>query len=690
MSLDKKYINRDVSWLSFNYRVLQEAKDKNVPLLERLKFLAIYSSNLEEFFKVRMAYYRSLMRLGKKTRQTIDKTPKEVVKELRQIVNEQQEEFSEIFKQKIRPELAKKGILLKNQNQLNNEQIAFIEKYFQENMVSFVQPVLLVKQSIRPFLANAALYLGVTLIDNNKNKEKYAVVKIPSEYLPRFVELPASKKNQHELIMLDDIVRHNISFLFPGYKIKNSYSIKLTRDAEMYIDDEFSGDLIEKIKTQLAKRNQGATTRFVYDRNMSKGLLSFLKEVFKLNKEDLFPEGRYHNNFDFFKFPSFGKTSLKDRKLPPLPKKELDKKSVLKKILKKDYLLHYPYHTYEHTIRFFEEAADDPFVTEIKIIQYRVAKISRIMDALIRAAKNGKKVTAFVEVKARFDEEANLRWASRLKKAGVNVLYSFPGLKVHSKLGLIIREENEKQQLFCYLSTGNFHESTAKLYSDTGLLTTDERLTTEVIKVFDFLETFQKPKDGLEYLLVGQINLRASLEAFIDVEIANAQAGKKAHIILKMNSIEDPQMIDKLYEASQAGVKIEMLIRGLCRLIPQKKGLSENITVYSILDRYLEHARIFYFYHGGEEQMYLSSADFMRRNLSHRIETSFPILNKELLKEMKDFLYIQLNDNIKARIIEEKHKNEYRSDNNEMAIRSQLEIYHYFKRKEAKKTEQVE
>lgn len=683
MSIDKKYINRDVSWLSFNYRVLQEAKDKNVPLLERLKFLAIYSSNLEEFFKVRMAYYRSLMRLGKKTRQTIDLTPKDVIKELRQIVNKQQEEFSEIFQQQIKPELAKKGIILKNQTQLNEEQTAFIESYFQKNMVPFVQPVLLVKQSIRPFLANAALYLGVTLIDNDTDKEQYAVIKIPSEYLPRFVELPSSKKNEHELIMLDDIVRHNISFLFPGYKIKNSYSIKLTRDAEMYIDDEFSGDLIEKIKTQLAKRNQGATTRFVYDRDMSKELLNFLKEVFKLNKEDLFPEGRYHNNFDFFKFPSYAKNDLKDRKWPQLPKRELDKKSVLKKMLKKDYLLHYPYHTYEHTIRFFEEAAEDPFVTEIKIIQYRVAKISRIMEALIRAAQNGKKVTAFVEVKARFDEEANLRWANRLKDAGVNVLYSFPGLKVHSKLGLVIREEDNKQ-LFCYLSTGNFHEGTAKLYSDTGFLTTDIRLTQEVAKVFDFLETFEKPEGGLKYLLVGQINLRASLEAFINTEIENAKAGKKAHIILKMNSIEDPQMIDKLYEASQNGVKIELLIRGLCRLIPQKKGLSENITVYSILDRYLEHARVFYFYNGGKEQIYLSSADFMRRNLSYRIETSFPILDNTLLKEMKDFLYIQLNDNIKARIIEEKHKNEYKTDNNDMPVRSQLELYHYFKRKETR------
>jgi polyphosphate kinase len=685
MLLDKKYINRDISWLSFNYRVLQEAKDKNVPLLERLKFLAIYSSNLEEFFKVRMAYYRTLMRLGKKMRHSIDNTPKDLIKALRLIVIEQQAEQSTIFNSEIKPELEKKGIILKDQNQLNTEQIAFVEHYFQKKMLPFVQPIMLVRQSIRPFLANAALYLAVTLSNKLSNKDSYAIIHIPSEYLPRFIELPSSSKNKYQIILLDDIVRHNISSLFPEYHIKDSYSIKLTRDAEMYIDDEFSGDLIKKINTQLTKRNHGAATRFVYDRDMPKELLAFLKEVFNLNKEDLYPEGRYHNNFDFFKFPDYNKKELKDRKLLPLPKKELDKKSILKKMLKNDYLLHYPYHTYEHTIQFFEEAATDPLVTEIKIIQYRVAHSSRIMKALMVAAKNGKKVTAFVEVKARFDEEANLSWANQLKKAGVNVLYSFPGLKVHSKLALVIREEKNAKEFYCYLSTGNFHETTAKLYSDIGLFTTDARLTHEVAKVFDFLETFEKPKEDLEYLLVGQINLRSSLEQLINIEIENAKAGKTARIILKMNSIEDTEMIDKLYEASQAGVKIELLIRGLCCLIPQKEGLSENITVYSIIDRYLEHARIFYFHHGGEEKIYLASADFMLRNLSYRIETAFPILKKSLKKEILDFLYIQLNDNIKARRIDETHSNTYKSDNNKMPIRSQLEMYHYIKRMESEK-----
>lgn len=664
--------------------MLQEAKDKNVPLLERVKFMAIYSSNLEEFFKVRMAYYRTLMRLGKKTRKSIDGTPKEVVARLQKMVNDQQVEYSRIFEKEIVPELAQNGIHIKHRLKLNEEQITFIEDYFQKNMVAFVQPVLLVKQSIRPFLANAALYLAVTLEDLEHKKTNYAVVKIPSEYLSRFVELPSKSKKNKELIMLDDVVRHNISHLFPGYHIEDSFSIKLTRDAQMYIDDEFSGDLIEKIREQLSKRNQGEATRFVYDREMPKDLLSYIRDVFDLKKEDLQPEGRYHNNFDFFGFPDYGKTELLDSSMPQLEKRALVGKPLFEIIAQNDVLVHYPYHTYEHTVQFFEEAAADEQVTDIKIIQYRVAKKSKIMNALIQAAKAGKKVTAFVEVKARFDEEANLSWARRLEYAGVKVLYSFPGLKVHSKLALVTREIDGKRYMSSYLSTGNFHEKTAKLYSDVGLFTRDERITADVEKVFHFLETFQKPEDGLSHLLVGQINLRLSLAALIDDEIERAKAGKKAHIILKMNSLEDRPMIDKLYEASQAGVKIELIIRGVCCLIPQKKGLSENITVISIIDRFLEHARIFYFYGGGAEKIYLSSADFMRRNLSHRIETTFPILEGNLKKEIKDFLYIQLHDNIKARIIEEHHKNNYKTDNKKMPVRSQLEFYHYLKRNNKK------
>ena len=681
MSKSNPYLIRDLSWLAFNERVLQEAKDKNVPILERIKFLAIYSSNLEEFFKVRMASLKSIEGLKKKERKELAiANNKEIIELLQNEVNAQQGEFTRIFEFEIIPELKEQGIQLKKWHQLSEEQIAFVEQYFEDNMLPFVQPMLLNKQKIRPFLVNAALYFAVYLEDENKGSTKYAIVKIPNDYLPRFIELP-TKKGQHDVIMLDDVVRRSINKLFPGYNIKDSFSIKLTRDAELYIDDEYSGDLVEKIRKQLAKRNLGNATRFVYDREMPNEMLAYLMKVFNLNKHDLQPEGRYHSNFDFFKFPSFGKDHLQNKPLPPLEiEKYEDGRPIFDHFKNQDILFHYPYETYEYVIRFFENAADDPAVEEILITQYRVASKSRIMQALIKAAKAGKKVTAFVEVKARFDEEANLRWARRLENAGIKVLYSFPGLKVHAKLGLVVKVENGKKKRFAYLSTGNFHEKTAKLYCDYGLLTADNRLTKEVELVFEFLENAKKPDHTFKHLLVGQINLRHQLTALIDAEIKAAKAGKKAHIILKMNSLEDRLMIDKLYEASQAGVKIELIIRGIFCLVPNRKGLSENISAISILDRYLEHARIFYFYANGEEKVYLSSADLMRRNLSFRVETSFPVYDKALKQEIIDGLQIQLSDNMKARILDENLKNKYKKSKGKR-VQAQLATYNYLKKK---------
>lgn len=677
--------DRDVSWLSFNYRVLQEVKDTNVPLLARIMFMAIYSSNLEEFFKVRVAYHRSLKRLDKGAQKDFRVDPAEEINTIKRIVKEQQEELNHVFNQQIIPELRKYDVHFKHWSELTEDQSEFVQSYFKDHMLAFVQPVLLAKQSIRPFLTNAALYLAVSLGKKSEKpnkplgKLKYAIVKVPSDYLPRFIELPT--EHGHEIIMLDDIVRYNISGLFPGYKIIDSFSIKLTRDAELYIEDEFEGDLVEKIKVQLNRRNLGATTRFVYDKAMPEEMLQYMSETFHLKKDDLQPEDRYHNNFDFFKFPNFGLKHLHYAPMPPMRLKALTGKGILRKMKARDYLLHYPYHTYDHTVQFFEEAAADPNVTCIKIIQYRVARRSRIMEALIQAAQSGKEVVAFVEVKARFDEDANLQWSNTLKAAGVKILYSFPGLKVHSKLALVVRKEEHGEQLYSYLSTGNFHEKTAKLYSDLGLLTTDPRLTNEVRKVFKFLETSEQPAQPLQHLLVGQINLRAGLDQRINREIENAKAGKKARIILKMNSLEDPVIIKKLYEASEAGVQIDMIVRGICCLVPQKKDFSKNIHAISILDRFLEHARIFYFYDNGAAHIYLSSADFMRRNLNRRIETTFPIYDEAAKREIIDFLNIQLKDNVKARILDADMQNNYQKNNQPMPIRSQVEMYHYLKRK---------
>ena len=679
---NRYYIGRDVSWLSFNYRVLQEAIDSTVPLFERLKFLAIYSSNLDEFFRVRVSNHRNLVRVGKKTKRKLDFDPEEVLKEVLKTVNAQQEQFSEIFAQQIIPELELYHINLLHYTDLDEEQTEFITHYFNDNMLPFVQPVLLVKKKIKPFLNNAALYL--TMILRNKgqrrSRNQYAIVKIPSDHLPRFIELP-SAPGQHDLIMLDDIVRYMASWLFPGYNIIDSFSVKLTRDAELYIEDEFSGDLIAKIRKSLGKRNVGPASRFVYDREMPRHLLTFLMETFDLEEYDLLPEGRYHNNFDFFKFPDFGKKDLKNEPLPPLPYPPLEKpKDYFGAIRKRDHLIHVPYHSYRSTVRFFTEAAKDPNVTHIKIVQYRVARESRIMDALLAAVKAGKQVSVFIEVKARFDEEANLIWGEKLEKAGVRVHYSFPGLKVHSKLALIIREEEDHTALYTYLSTGNFHEDTAKVYSDFGLFTADTRLTKEVARVFSFLETEKVPKLKFKHLLVGQFNLRKELERLIDREIEAVRKGKKGKITLKMNSLQDRKMIGKLYKASQEGVQIKMIIRGICCLVPGIKGLSENIKVLSIVDRYLEHSRIFVFHNDGAEKIYLSSADWMTRNLSYRIETIFPVYDRALRKEIKDFLRIQLNDNIKARYIDAEQSNTYKQDNLDLTIRSQLETYYYYKR----------
>ncbi len=676
------FIHRDISWLSFNYRVLQEAMDLSVPLFERIKFLAIYSSNLDEFFKVRMAYHRYLVRAGKKAKRELEHDPKMTIKEIRRIVNLQQEAYSEVFLDRIVPELKKHQIYLRRRLDLNNKQKAFVEHYFHDHMLPFVQPVLLVGEKVRPFLNNAALYLTLQMkpIHDLEAEDEYALVKIPSDHLPRFIELPSSS-GKHELIMLDDIVRHSVSWMFPGYAILDTFSIKLTRDAELYIDDEFSGDLIQKIKDSLSKRQVGPASRFVYDREMPPQMFEFLCKVFELEKNDTLREGRYHNNFDFFKFPDFGLVHLKNNALPPIPYPLIEKSlNIFESIKNRDHLLHYPYQSYASVIHFFEAAAIDPAVTHIKITHYRVAKNSRIMQALTAAVSAGKQVSVFIEVKARFDEEANLNWGEKLEKEGVTVHYSFPGLKVHAKIALVRRQEGETARLYAYTATGNFHEETARTYSDFGLFTADERLTKELARIFSYLETAKPPQQAFKHILVGKFNLREKLEQFIDDEIEAALRGEEAQITLKLNSIQDISMITKLYQASQNGVKIKLIVRGICCLVPGLPGLSENIEAISIVDRFLEHARVFVFHQGGKEAVFLSSADWMLRNLSHRIETAIPIYNEDLKREIINYLTIQLNDNVKARIIDINFLNEYRKTESDLSIRSQLEAYYYARR----------
>lgn len=688
----QRYIHRDISWLSFNHRVLQEAKDPLVPLFERLKFLAIYSSNLDEFFRVRVANHRSLAKADKDTRKNLDFEPEDVIRQILDIANQHQLEFSQIFEKSIVPELKKNGIQLITRKNYTKEQVEFVDTYFNEYMLPFVQPVILVGKKIKPFLNNGALYLALHLTSKDIPKpiSEYAIVKIPSDHLSRFLELPSKDPNIKQITMLDDAVRHSIRLIFPGYDIQDSYSIKLTRDAELYIDDEYSGDLISKIKKSLNKRSIGEASRMVYDRSMPKHLLDYLMYVFDLDKFDLLPEGRYHNNADFFKFPDYNLTHLKDQPLPAIRIQDLEEsESIFEKIKEKDYMIHVPYHSYNSVIKFFEDAAKDPDVTHIKIVQYRVAKTSKIMMAIKDAVKNGKQVSAFIEVKARFDEEANLRWGEELEKAGVNVHYSMPGFKVHSKIALIRRLEGGKPNLYAYLSTGNFHEDTAKIYSDFGIFTTHKTMTAEVARIFTFLETRQRPVVPFELLGVGLFNLKEKFMELIHREIKHAKAGKKAEMVLKMNSIQDQEMIDLLYEASRHGVKIKMIIRGSCSIVASYPGLSENIEAISIVDRFLEHARVFIFHNNGNEEVYLSSADWMVRNLHYRVETLFPILDPEIAKTISTCMQIQLHDNVKARILDLEQKNHYKKDTNDIAVRAQIETYYYIRRKEEARLQSI-
>jgi polyphosphate kinase len=680
---DMPFVHRDISWLSFNYRVLQEAKDSSVPLLERIKFLGIYSSNLDEFFRVRVASIKTLIRLGKKTKRQMDFSPEIILERIREIVSQQQLEFGAIYKNEILPQLAQHNIHIIRPKALESYHHAFLDRFFSEKLIQHAQPILLVKNKIRTFLPSNAIHLAVRL-KTSGNSNRYAVVKIPTEALPRFVQLPDRGNGRREIMILDDILRYCLPRLFPGYSIRAAYSIKMTRDADIYIEDEYSGDLIDKIRKGIAKRNIGKGTRFVYDRKMSQAMLHFLTSTLHVKKGDLQPQGRYHNNFDFFKFPTFKLKQLQDIPLPALSHPQLSGQDRLFSIVfKQDLLLHFPYQKYEYVIRLLEQAAHDPKVTTIKIAQYRVAKDSRIIAALRSAIEQGKSVMVFMEVKARFDEAANLYWAERLESWGAKVVYSLPELKVHAKLLLIVRGKRR----YAYLGTGNFNESTSQIYSDFGFMTADRRITEEVETVFDFLEYKRRPKRPFKHLLVGQFRMRRNIYQLIEQEIEHAKAGRKALIIVKLNSLQDPRMIARLYEASNAGVKIKLIIRGVCSLVPNQEGYSENIEAISIVDRYLEHTRVYYFHNNGDDQLYLSSADWMTRNLFYRIECAFPIYDAKLRKEIKDVLDIQLKDNVKARIIDGKLTNNYKEDH-KSPWRSQHRLYLYYQKQLLPKIDQ--
>ena len=678
-----EFYDRELSWLSFNYRVLQEAKDKSVPLFERIKFLAIYSSNLDEFFRVRVASLRSLLSLKTKTQKKLKFDPQKLLNSIKQTVSKQQEEFGKIYREEIIPELNNENIFIVDEKNITDNQLELIKTYFNDQIIPFAQPNLLDKNKISTFLHNRAIYVAVRLKNksrkskNNKSnfiRFKYAIVEIASDRLGRFVTLPSSNGKNY-LVFLDDAIRLNLPDLLPGYSIESCYSIKLTRDAELYIDDEFSGDLLSKIKKGLLKRKTGVPCRFLYDKGMPDDFLKFLRTSLKLNKNDLIPGGKYHNFHDFFNFPKFNKRHLEYEAMPPFSCKEFDgANSILELLSKKDILLNFPYQSYGYIINLLEEAANDVKVKSIKITLYRVANESLIIRSLCKAVENGKKVTAFVEYKARFDEEANFVCAEILHKAGVKVYSSFPGLKVHCKLCLIERTENKKSKYYIYLATGNFNEKTARIYCDCALLTTNTDFSKDAQNLFNILQRKSK-KESFNHLIVAPFNLRKEFTRLIKQEINNANEGKQAEIILKLNSLEDRKMIKKLYEASNAGVKVKIIVRGICCLVPGIKDQSENIDVISIVDRFLEHTRIYIFHNNGDKKYFLASADWMRRNLNRRIEIGFPIYDKQIQSTLQKMIDIQWNDNVKARIIDSKQSNNFKKVEKGEKIRSQYEFY---------------
>ncbi|MFZ5941554.1 MAG: polyphosphate kinase 1 [Bacteroidota bacterium] len=684
------YFNRDISWLSFNFRVLQEAMDSSLPIYERIKFLAIYSNNLEEFYQVRMSYYRELEKQQiNLPDQVRNFNPAEVIRKINKMVSAQQIVFHKVFEEQIIPELERNNIFLLDYNAvITKDQEEYIRQVFYGDILTSIQPVLLVKKKVRPFLKTGHIYLTLELVSKegirgrlrSSLRERYALVKIPTDHgISRFIELPEDN-GRYYIMFLEDVVMRHVDAIFPGYTVKDWYSIKLTRDADLEYDDYEGEDLIDAIEQLRSQRSLGKANRFQYDRRMPLNLLHYLIDTFHLSRDILVKGGSTHNFRDFFKFPNPLAPDLEIEKLPPLPIPDLDaeKTPIAALINKRDYMINLPYQSFEYFLRFLKEASRDPDVTEIKATQYRVADQSSVINTLIEAAENGKKVTVFVELKARFDEVANLQYASEMMKAGIKIIYSIPKLKVHAKLALIIRSKESKLKTQVYLGTGNFNEKTARIYADHGLFTSDKALVKEIKHLFRHLEDQEHTYD-FEHILIPGFNLLEEFNTMIEKEISHARAGKKGYILLKMNGLQDPYMVDLLYKASEAGVKIDLIIRGVCILKPYQP-YSKNIRVIRIIDRFLEHARVFVFHNGGDTRVFLGSADWMKRNLYRRIECVYPIYNEEIKQELLDILDIQLRDNVKACEIDENMYN-IRIVNDKPLVRSQMATYEYLKKK---------
>ena len=682
----RKIIFRDISWLSFNDRVLQEAADGTVPLRERIRFLGIFSNNLDEFFRVRVATLKRMIEFGRKLKMHLELSPETILEEIQQIVIEQQKEFDRIWNEILR-ELKKEKIQLVNENQLNKAQQNFILNYFNDEIRSNIIPLMIESIQNFPVLNDKSIYLACKLSKKDKSiPQKFALVSVPTRRLPRFIILP-SKTSEKHIILLEDIIRFCLPniFSFFGYDTFSSHIIKVTRDAEIDIDNDVETSLIQKIEKGLKNRKKGKPVRFVFDKAIDPALLTYLvRRLGLLQKDNLIPGGRIHNFNDFINFPESVFDQKKLRKKPFIHPVLKNVTNVTKIILEKDVLLNFPYHSFDSVIDLLREAAIDPEVVSIKITCYRLAERSKIINTLTNAVRNGKLVTVVLELRARFDEEANLEWKEELEEAGVKVLLGVPNMKVHAKICLIKKRVSNRTIHYGFVSTGNLNEKTAQIYSDNCLLTSDRNIMADVNRIFNYLE---QPKTRIQLLsncktlIVSPTGMRKQLLQLINKETRAAKAKKPASIILKLNSLSDELLINKLVEAAKAGVEIRMVIRGIFCMLTENKKFKIPIQAISIVDEYLEHSRIMIFHSGGKERTFISSADWMVRNIDHRIEVACPIFEKPIQQELKEIMQIQLKDNIKARILDNELANQYVNPRNTKKIRSQVETYNYLFRK---------
>lgn len=687
MSHTKQTIIRDISWLAFNARVLQEAKDPSNHVSDRLRFLGIFSNNMDEFFRVRVATLAKMVALGKSAKVHLETNPDKILKKIQKTVISQQTEFDRTYNEIIK-ELEKGGICIKNEKQLNKVQQQFVTTYFDEKVRTEIVPLMIESIPQIPLLRDKSIYLACVLGDSkNPMAHRYALIEVPNRTLPRFIILPSNGKST-DIILLEDIIQYNLPHLFApfGFDRFLGYIIKVTRDAELEIDNDVNTNVIDEIEKGLKNRKKGRATRFIYDRTIDPKLLDYLTKRLGLTKKDhLQAGGRIHNFKDFMDFPASVFKDAEPRPKPfvhPLLKQPCRIMDVMDK---RDVMLHTPYHSFDSVIDLLREAAIDPYVQSIKIACYRLAKDSKIVNALINAVRNGKQVTVILELRARFDEEANLMWSDRLTEEGVRVIYGLPDMKVHAKVCVIKKRVFNKTQQYGFVSTGNLNENTARYYGDHMLLTTNRNILADVNRIFAFMENPNAKIESLKAcktLPVAPVTMRKYFLNLINKEIRAAKKKKPASMVLKMNSLVDIEFVNKLYEAAKAGVDVKMVIRGICCAYTEQKSFHNNLHAISIIDQYLEHARVFIFNNGGKREVYISSADWMVRNLDHRIEAACPIYDKEIQQELVDILNIQLEENVKGRILDNEQSNEYvQKQPGEAEVRSQLAIYKYLHNK---------